>query len=113
VDTRASGPGLERPEVDDFVGQVDLELPAHFATATVDQGPDIGGSRAASVDDEVAVLRRNERLALGGALEPGPVDQRAGRARNSRGHRDVRRGILEDATCARRRQRLRSLPIRE
>src|SRR6476469_8845944 len=75
VDTRASGPGLERPEVDDFVGQIDMELPAHFGAATVDQRPDVGGSCAAGVDDEVAVLQRDERLAFGGAFHAGAVHQ--------------------------------------
>ena len=72
------------------------------------------GRRGAVVDDEVAVRRRHARAADRRALQPGPIDQRAGRPRDAVRHAVASRlRILKDAAGARRVERLRPLAKRQ
>src|SRR5262249_50216202 len=76
------------PEVHDLLTQLDAEAIAHLGAAAVDQLFDLGGGRAAVVDDEIAVRRRDACAAGDGALETGAIHERAGGPRHA-----VRHGV--------------------
>src|SRR5436190_19437232 len=74
--------GRKVTKVDDLVAQFDAEFLSDAGTAALDERPNIARRRGAAVHDEVAVRRRNARAADRRALEPGAIDERAGRPGN-------------------------------
>src|SRR3954463_9258570 len=78
-------------QVNDLFAQRDAETRADVILASTDQRTNVVGGRAAGIDDEICVRRRHLRASLSDAFQPGTIDERTGRVRDTVWHEVDRR----------------------